>query len=376
MGCCFRGTRTQPPMARSFEQYSSGPPPPPRNLRQEVLFQIPGCRVHLMDDGEAVELAQGHFEIVKIVDDNESLATIVRIAGGELQWPLTKDEPVVKLTAVNYLFSLAVKDGEPLSYGVTFSEQSIGSLGFLDSFLKDHSCFTGLKSSNSRKNDIDWKEFAPRVDDYNHFLAKAIAGGTGHIVRGIFTCSNAYTNQIQKGGETILKGSAKDNNGIMRRDSRGYSSSGSTNKNQMNKNLKRARNVSKMTEKLSKSLLNGVGIVSGSVMGPVMRSKPGQAFFRMLPGEVLLASLDAVNKVLDAAEAAEKQTLTATSHTVTRSVTDRFGEDAGEATGHVLATAGHAANTAWNVFKIRKAINPAASKTGVLKNAAKNTSFR
>lgn len=57
---------------------------------------------------------------------------------------------------------------------------------------------------------------------------------------------------------------------------------------------------------------------------------------------------------------------------------NRFGEDAGEATGHVLATAGHAANTAWNVFKIRKAINPATSsgKTGVLKNAVKNTSFR
>lgn len=51
---------------------------------------------------------------------------------------------------------------------------------------------------------------------------------------------------------------------------------------------------------------------------------------------------------------------------------NRFGENAGEATGHVLATAGHAANTAWNVFKIRKAINPASSvKTGVLKNAAK-----
>ena len=51
-----------------------------------------------------------------------------------------------------------------------------------------------------------------------------------------------------------------------------------------------------MTEKLSKSLLNGVGIVSGSVMGPVVNSKPGQAFLKMLPGEVLLASLDAVSK--------------------------------------------------------------------------------
>jgi hypothetical protein len=51
-----------------------------------------------------------------------------------------------------------------------------------------------------------------------------------------------------------------------------------------------------MTEKLSKSLLNGVGIVSGSLMTPVLKSQPGQAFLKMLPGEVLLASLDAVSK--------------------------------------------------------------------------------
>ena len=56
------------------------------------------------------------------------------------------------------------------------------------------------------------------------------------------------------------------------------------------------RKLSKMTEKLSKSLLNGVGIVSGSVMAPVVKSQPGKAFLKMLPGEVLLASLDAVSK--------------------------------------------------------------------------------
>jgi hypothetical protein len=55
---------------------------------------------------------------------------------------------------------------------------------------------------------------------------------------------------------------------------------------------------------------------------------------------------------------------------------NRFGDNAGEATEHVFATAGHAANTAWNVFKIRKAINPASSASkGVLKNAVKNTKF-
>ena len=51
-----------------------------------------------------------------------------------------------------------------------------------------------------------------------------------------------------------------------------------------------------MTEKMSKTMLDGVGIATGSVMAPVVRSQAGRAFFTMLPGEVVLASLDAVSK--------------------------------------------------------------------------------
>ncbi|KAL2342570.1 hypothetical protein Fmac_003855 [Flemingia macrophylla] len=365
MGRCFRGSIPMPSMETSIPQSvrdDSG-------LKQEVLIEIPACKVHLMDEGEAFELAQGQFMIIKTLEENVSLATIIKV-GDDLQWPLTKDEPVVKLDALHYLFSLLVKDGEPLSYGVTFSEASLGSLSLLDSFLKDRSCFSDL--TLSKKNNLDWKEFAPKVDDYNHFLAKAIAEGTGQIVKGIFICSNAYTNKVQKGGETILNSSAGERNGVLARESMGNKSAKASQKNKINKNLKRVRKLTKMTEKLSKSLLNGVGIVSGSVMTPVVKSQPGKAFLKMLPGEVLLASLDSVNKVLDAAEAAEKQTLSATSKAASNMISNRFGESAGEATEHVFATAGHAANTAWNVFKIRKAFTPASTAAnGVLKNAAK-----
>ncbi|XP_027358678.1 senescence/dehydration-associated protein At4g35985, chloroplastic-like [Abrus precatorius] len=351
-----------------FEELSK-----PNNIKQETLIQIPGCRVHLMDDGEALEIAQGHFTIIKIMDQNVPLATIIKVGKG-VQWPLTKDEPVVKVDALHYLFSLPVKDGEPLSYGVSFPKESFGSMELLDTFLKEHSCFSGLRS---KKSDLDWEEFAPKVEDYNHFLAKAIAGGTGQIVKGIFMCSNAYTNQVQKGGETILNSGADKKNGGMVRENMNKKTTGATT-NGMNENLIRVRKLSNMTENLSKSLLNGVGIMSGSVMAPALRSQPGQAFLKMLPGEVLLASLDAVNKVFEAAEAAEKQTFSATSQAATRMVSNRFGEEAGEAAEHVFATAGHAVNTAWNVSKIRKAINPASSANaaGAFRNSAKNINVK
>ncbi|KAM7509593.1 hypothetical protein LguiA_020046 [Lonicera macranthoides] len=353
-----------------------GQNPEPKTLKHEILLQIPGCRVHLMDEGEAIELANGDLTLSNVLDEGVCVAAVVKV-GEDLQWPLTKDEPVVKIDGLNYLFSLPMRDEEPLSYGVSFVEES--RLGLFDGYLKEHCCFSSLKSNhNNRSNnkEVNWKEFAPRIEDYNNVLARAIAGGTGQIVKGIFMCSNAYTNQVQKGGEMTLTSSVNDKKGAFssasESESRSKKSNGDSKKNKVNKSLKRVRRLSKMTEKMSKAMLNGVGIVSGSLMGPVVRSQAGKKLLSMVPGEILLASLDAVNKVLDAAEVAEKQALSATSGAATRMVSQRYGESAGEATGDVIATAGHCCGTAWNIFKIRRAINPASSvSTGVLSSAAK-----
>jgi hypothetical protein len=60
----------------------------------------------------------------------------------------------------------------------------------------------------------------------------------------------------------------------------------------------RAKKLSRMTEKLSENLLVGVVTVSDGVTAPVVGSKAGQKFFRMLPGDVLLASLDAFSTAI------------------------------------------------------------------------------
>lgn len=190
MGCFRCGSSSK--TARTSQKEEN--PEPSGNLKQEVLLQIPGCTVHLMEEGEAVELGNGEFTLLKISDGNAFLATTIKV-GDDLQWPLTKDEPVVKLDSLDYLFSFPMKDSDPLSYGVSFLEEYGGSLGLLDSFLKEHSCFSSSSTASQRKG-VNWKEFAPRMGDYNNVLARAIAGGTGQIVKGIFYCSNAYTNQV------------------------------------------------------------------------------------------------------------------------------------------------------------------------------------
>lgn len=54
-----------------------------------------------------------------------------------------------------------------------------------------------------------------------------------------------------------------------------------------------------MTEKVSKRMLNVVEDGSGSVMAPILQSQSGKAFLSMVPGEVLLASLDALSKLIN-----------------------------------------------------------------------------
>ncbi|XP_073282826.1 senescence/dehydration-associated protein At4g35985, chloroplastic-like, partial [Primulina huaijiensis] len=151
-----------------------------------------------MDENDALELANVDFEVLRVSDSSISLATITKV-GDELQWPLTKDEPVVKLDALHNLFSLLMEDGNSFSYGVTFLQKQHGDLSFLDAFLKENSLCTSAASSSSSKEVVNWKKFAPAVDEYNSVLARAIAGGTGQIVKEIFICSNANSNQVQRG---------------------------------------------------------------------------------------------------------------------------------------------------------------------------------
>lgn len=58
----------------------------------------------------------------------------------------------------------------------------------------------------------------------------------------------------------------------------------------------RVRKLSEMTEKMSRTLLDGVVLVTSSVSVPLVRSNAGKSLLATIPGEVLLASLDAISE--------------------------------------------------------------------------------
>ncbi|CAN6456762.1 unnamed protein product [Victoria cruziana] len=364
-------------MSSLLRPSKTAPPQTSEVTTEEEILSIPAAQLTLVDSDDSLELCHGDFTIVRLIQEGSPIAIIVKV-DDDCRWLLTKDEPVVKLDDLHYLLTVKPpstgqeKEDEFISYGVKFSERS-RALDALDAFLSENCCFSAPKAEAAVPaveagakvgcwahwkglEDDNWKKYAPNVDNYHSVLAKAIASGSGEVVKGVFICSNAYRSALQNGSEA-LKNDVKIKDG-----------SSSKTKGRARKNLKRVRKMSKMTHKLSHAVLSGVVLVTGSVTGSIIKSHAGKKLMSMVPGQVLLVSLDAVDKVLEALEVAGRDALSVTVDATTKMVSDKFGEGAAEVADDVLATAGHALCICWNVFGIEKAINPA-SRTAIVKNA-------
>ncbi|KAK2972727.1 hypothetical protein RJ640_029184, partial [Escallonia rubra] len=375
---------------------------------EEVLIKIPGVIVHLIDKKQSVELASGELIIVRLRQGDNVVAVLARV-GDEIQWPLAKDEASVKLDDSHYFFTLhvpaesrsdddendsvgSIEDSENLlNYGVTIASKGQESkLEELDRVLEYYSAFTvqqvgeavggasvarevspeEMATEGDKKELMEgssaayWTTLAPNVEDYSSCVARAIAAGSSQLIRGILWCGDVTVDRLRWGNE-FLK----------RRMGPGTQSEVSP---AAIRRMKRVKKLTKMSEKVATGILSGVVKVSGFFTSTIANSKVGQKFFSLLPGEIVLASLDGFNKVCDAVEVAGKNVMSTTSVVTTGLVSQRYGEQAAEVTHKGFGAAGHAIGTAWAVFKIRKALNPKSviKPTTLVKAAAEANSTK
>ncbi|KAL6959922.1 Protein EARLY-RESPONSIVE TO DEHYDRATION 7, chloroplastic [Sarracenia purpurea var. burkii] len=383
------------------------PSAPPESV-EEIVLTVPGAILHLIDKHYSVELACGDLSILRLRQGDSVVAVLICVAD-EIQWPLTKDEATVKLDESHYFFSLhapkeSVSDSSDdesgdkgsvsdldnlLNYGLTIaSKGQEGLLKKLDEVLEYYSSFSVQKvSENGTKSDLldgtvtkeispadlksekkvlieercaaYWTTLAPNVEDYSGTAAKLIAAGSGQLIKGILWCGDVTIDRLKWGNEVWKK--------------RIKPSSSSEISPQTLKKIKRVKRVTKMTEKVATGVLTGVVKVSGFFTSSVANSKVGKKFFSLLPGEIVLASLDGFSKVCDAVEVAGKEVMSTSATVTTGLVSHKYGEEAAKATSEGLDAAGHAVGTAWTVFKIRKAINPKSviTPSTLAKSAAK-----
>ncbi|XP_020217061.1 protein EARLY-RESPONSIVE TO DEHYDRATION 7, chloroplastic [Cajanus cajan] len=358
-------------------------PTAPPEATEELLLRIPGAILNLVDKDYSVELACGDFSVIRLRQGDNAVAVYARVAD-EIQWPLAKDETAVKVDDSHYFFSFRVPKGSDpdedeedlLSYGLTIASKGQEALlKELDAVLQSCSCFSVQRVSESAKKkgealdgsvarevspkDLEsgkkkemmeercaayWTTLAPNVEDYSGTAARMIAAGSGQLVKGILWCGDVTVDRLKWGNQIMKKRMAPGSHAEV--------------SPQTLKRIRRVKRVTKMTEKVANGFLSGVVKVSGFFTSSVINSKAGKKFFSLLPGEVLLASLDGFSKVCDAVEVAGKNVMSTSSTVTTELVDHRYGEQAAEATSEGFSAAGHALGTAWAAFKIRKAINP------------------
>lgn len=372
---------------------------------EEVLIKVPGVMVHLIEKESSVELACGDLTIVSLRQGNNIVAVLARV-GDDIQWPLAKDEAVVKLDDSHYFFTLRVPAGlleregesvsgggqgenefEVLNYGLTVAAKGQKALlKKFDGVLETYSSFTVKKvkggvnwgqldgsvaretspeelKSEKKKELMEessaayWTTLAPNVEDYSSQFAKLIASGSGQLIRGILWCGDVTVDRLNWGNNFLKK--------------RMEPSPHSEISTAAMKRIKRVKALTKMSEKVATGVLSGVVSVSGFFTSSIVNSQAGKKFFSLLPGEIVLATLDGFNKVCDAVEVAGRNVMSTTSVVTTGLVSHKYGDDAAKATNEGLDAAGHAIGTAWAVFKIRKALNPkSAIKPTTLAKAA------
>jgi len=390
-------------------------PPPPTT--EETIIAVPGAQLHLIDPDRSVDLGAGTLSIVRLRQGDHSVAVLARLihekphhrrdlfrlfssgrsdAGAEqepVQWPLARDVAAVKLDPAHYFFSLHVPhtdhpddkddadgaeaDAEAaLSYGLTVvgkGQEEV--LAELDRVLEEYTTFSVKQVETAAKEKSEvmdaravaeitpeeavgdkkevveeksaafWTTIAPNVDDYSSSVARLIARGSGQLVRGIIWCGDITAGGLRRGEEVMKK-------------SVGPSTKPTQVKPSTLRRMKRARRVTKMSNRVANSILSGVLKVTGFVTSTVLNSKPAQKFFKLMPGEVILASLDGFGKIWDAVEVSGKNVMQTSSVVTTSVVTHRYGEQAGEATHNYLHATGNVLGAAWAVFKIRKALDP------------------
>ncbi|XP_010547422.1 PREDICTED: senescence/dehydration-associated protein At3g51250 isoform X2 [Tarenaya hassleriana] len=323
-------------------------PSAPPEATEEILIRVGGAILNLIDKSYSVELACGDLTVVRIVQGQNIVAVLACVAD-EIQWPLTKTEVATKVDRSHYFFSLrppkepgsdSENEDEILNYGLTIVSKGQEKLmEELERILTEYCCYTEQRMSEKAKEKGEevlsnamvvgtspeelkgekkeavegqcaayWTTLAPNVEEYSGRTAQLIATGSGQLIRGILWCGDVTMERIKRGND-VLK------NRLSRAEKEKEISPDTL------RRIQRVKRVTKMTEKVANGVLSGVVKVSGFFTSSVANSKAGKKFFGLLPGEIVLASLDGFGKICDAVEVAGKNVMS-TSSTVTTELVD------------------------------------------------------
>ncbi|KAM7256093.1 hypothetical protein ACFE04_011834 [Oxalis oulophora] len=350
----------------------------------QTLLKIPNSTLHLIQNhNKTIKLANGYFSI--LTNNNSTTPHLFAQLGDEFQWPLTNDEPAVKLNDSYYLFTIRVpkEEGEAefLKLGLSIEEGFGQELDFL---LDSYGCLVVQESNtynhlwvmdkikevedNFESNAISLEA---NVEDYCGSIARFIEAGSGKVVGWILWCGVVIVGALRWGYEFT-----SERIGVGRNLDVGANTF---------KGIRWVKRSTKMLQTVAAEGLSVVGKVTGFFSSSIVNVTGGNILFRFLPGEIILASLNGFklqaktvtkrsnpddmlfssslffDKVYDTVEIAGKNVMLTTSVVTTGLISQRYGEQAGKAINELLDAVGYAIATAWSILKTTKAFNPSSA---------------
>lgn len=103
---------------------------------QRELINIRGAQLYLIDGEESVLMQSGEFSLKLLKQTHSPLAVVVANVG-EVQWPVGKDAPVLKVFHLRYTFALP-----GLVYGMILPDSTSGMvIQQLETILAEYSTF-------------------------------------------------------------------------------------------------------------------------------------------------------------------------------------------------------------------------------------------
>ncbi|KAH8971375.1 hypothetical protein BDL97_02G137900 [Sphagnum fallax] len=398
---------------------------PPCMGSEKELVKIAGAQLCLIDGEESMVMQSGEFSLRLLKQARTPLAAVVA-AVGQVQWPVGKDAPVLKVWNRRYTFALP-----SLVYGIVFPDDTSAEAIELLEDVMDRFCTFQVhhqeivvaattnnnaaaekllqmmipKSSSTREGTTSldvaeyWTGVAPDVETLSSRIARQICSTSSIVANSIVKEGQRATLGIQQqaGSSTLARrskgsaagaASASSSSSAVAEEGMASSSSRTGVSPRMMKRMQQARRMSAVAKMMSKTLLNGAISATGHVAGSLHGLQPDVAAVhatRLAPPSplhnteaaaavanetVTVASVDAFAQVAEAVETAGKSVYGASSAVGTDLVQQRFGLDAGKVVRDSMDAVGNVINTAWTLNKIglRMLLQVAAASTALNHN--------
>ncbi|CAM6042969.1 unnamed protein product [Sphagnum compactum] len=346
------------------------------------LVRIRGAQLCLIDGEESVLMQKGDFCLRLLKQEHSPLAAIVA-AVGEVQWPVGKDAPVLKVWNRRYTFALP-----GLVYGLIFPAETtpLEVLQQLEAVMDRYCTFEvhrEIAIAAAQQQQVPassgaggGEESRDMSEEYWTVVAPGVETTSAKIARQICSTSSIVADSIVIGGEWASLG-IQQAGSLVKRNVRSVERGVTP---RMLKRMQQARRMSAVAKVMSRSLLKGAisatgHVLAGSLAGLDVNaaasvydhittaasdhhqySSSSSSGAAAAKASVAVASVDAFAKLVEAVETAGKSVYGMTSAVRT----DLVQHSLGAAVGNVI-------NTAWTLNKmgLRMLLQVTAASTAI-----------